>query len=157
MGTDMFNPSGGAATKVFITLFMSAMIGFMVGALSVMREFVKEADIYRRERMVTLKIVPYVLSKIWMAVIIALYQAGIFMLFMKITGDWPSASQLLIVYVTMVLAIYAGMLMGLLVSAVSPNQNIAPLLITMVLVPQLIFGGVIPLNYFGRRGRQYRR
>jgi ABC-type multidrug transport system ATPase subunit/pSer/pThr/pTyr-binding forkhead associated (FHA) protein len=150
---NMFNPSGGAATKVFITLFMAAMVGFMVGALSIMREFVKEADIYRRERMVTLKIGPYVLSKIWMAIIIALYQAGIFILFMKITGDWPSASQLLAVYITMVLAIFAGMLMGLLVSAVSPNQNIAPLLITMVLVPQLIFGGVIPLNYLGQAGK----
>jgi ABC-type multidrug transport system ATPase subunit/pSer/pThr/pTyr-binding forkhead associated (FHA) protein len=149
----MFNPSGGAATKVFITLFMSAMVGFMVGALSLMREFVKEVDIYRRERMVTLKIGPYVLSKIWMAVIIALYQAGIFILFMKIAGNWPSTPQLLTVYITMVLAIFAGMLMGLLVSALSPNQNIAPLLITMVLVPQLIFGGVIPLNYFGKAGQ----
>jgi ABC transport system ATP-binding/permease protein len=150
---DMFDSAGGAATKVFITLFMAAMVGFMVGALSIMREIVKESDIYRRERMVTLKIGPYVLSKIWMAVIIALYQAGVFILFMKIAGHWPDASQLLAVYITMVLAIFAGMLMGLLVSAASPNQNIAPLLITMVLVPQLIFGGVIPLNYFGKAGQ----
>lgn len=149
----MFNSSGGAATKVFISLYMAAMIGFLVGALSVMREIVKESDIYRRERMVTLKIGPYVLSKILTAIIIALYQAGIFILFMKITGDWPALSQLLSVYVTMFLAIFAGMLMGLLVSALSPNQNITPLLITVVLVPQLIFGGVIPLNYFGSAGK----
>ncbi|MCX8116063.1 MAG: hypothetical protein N3D71_13495, partial [Burkholderiaceae bacterium] len=38
-------------------------------------EIVKEAPIYQRERAVNLKILPYVLSKIWVGVVLALYQA----------------------------------------------------------------------------------
>ena len=41
-----------------------------------MREFVKEEDIYKRERLVNLKIVPYVASKVWVALLLAFYHAA---------------------------------------------------------------------------------
>lgn len=44
--------------------------------------------------------------------------------------------------------------MGLLVSAISPNQNIAPLLTIIFLVPQITFGGgVLPITSFGATGQ----
>ena len=45
----------------------------LVGGMSQMREFVKEADIYKRERLVNLKIFPYVSSKVWVAMLLAFY------------------------------------------------------------------------------------
>jgi len=42
-------------------LFVSALIAIMVGSLSSMREIVKEMEIYRRERMVSLQIVTFCL------------------------------------------------------------------------------------------------
>jgi len=117
-----------------------------------MREIVKEADIYRRERMVMLKIVPYVFSKVWIAGIIALYSAGVFVLFMKLAGQWPAPDQILAVYVTLLIALLAGMMTGLFISAVSPNANVAPLLLLLIIIPQVIFGGVMPVRYFGDVG-----
>ena len=114
----LLEPLGGDASKFILNLFMACMIGFMVGALSSMREIVKETDIYRRERMVILKIAPYVLSKLWIAVILAMYQAAVFLIAIKMAGGWPDTSQMMAVYFTLVLAILAAMLMGLLISAI---------------------------------------
>jgi len=149
----IFEPDGGDAMRVVICLFNVAVICFLVGGLVSMREIVKEADIYRRERMVTLKIVPYALSKVWLSVLIALYSAGFFILFMKLAGNWPAPGQLLAVYVTLTFALLAGMMTGLFISAVSPNPNVAPLLLLLIIIPQVIFGGVMPVRYFGGAGQ----
>ena len=149
----IFEPDGGDAMRVVICIFNVVVICFLVGGLISMREIVKESDIYRRERMVTLKIVPYVLSKVWMAGLIALYSAAFFVLFMKLAGGWPPLGQLVAVYVTLTLALFAGMMTGLFISAVSPNPNVSPLLLLLILVPQIIFGGVMPIKYFGSAGQ----
>jgi ABC-type multidrug transport system ATPase subunit len=150
----IFEPAGGDAMRAVICLFMVAIICFLVGGLVSMREIVKEADIYARERMVTLKIVPYVFSKVWLAGLIALYSAGFFLLFMKLAGDWPTeAGQVVAVYVTLVFALLAGMMTGLFISAVSPNPNVSPLLLLLIIIPQVVFGGVMPVRYFGDAGQ----
>jgi ABC-type multidrug transport system ATPase subunit len=148
----IFEPAGGDAMRGVICLFIVAVICFLVGGLVSMREIVKEADIYRRERMVMLKIVPYVLSKVWLAGVIGLYSAGVFLLFMKLAGQWPAADQLLAVYLTLTIALLAGMMTGLFISAVSPNPNVSPLLLLLIIIPQVIFGGVMPVRYFGGVG-----
>jgi len=149
----IFEPDGGDAMRVVICLFNVVVICFLVGGLVSLREIVKESDIYRRERMVTLKIVPYVLSKVWLAGLIALYSAAFFILFMKLAGGWPPLGQVVAVYVTLTLALLAGMMTGLFISAVSPNPNVSPLLLLLILVPQIIFGGVMPVKYFGSVGQ----
>jgi ABC-type multidrug transport system ATPase subunit len=151
----LFATQGGNATQSLTMLFMMGLICILVGAIASMREIVKEAEIYRRERMVTLKIAPYVLSKIWVGVLLALYQAAVFILTKKLAADWPDTPEtMLTAYVTLVLATLSGMLMGLLISAVSPNQNVAPLLLIVVLVPQFMFaGGMLPLSTFGPAGQ----
>ena len=150
---NLFAASGGDATKAVINLFLAAVICFLVGALASMREIVKETDIYRRERMVTLKVLPYIVSKVWMALLVALYSAGVFALFMKLAGDWPPPELMLQVYATLTLAILAGALTGLFISAISPNQNVTPLLLLLFLVPQIIFGGIMPPGQLGKAGR----
>ncbi|MGF1489143.1 MAG: FHA domain-containing protein [Prochloraceae cyanobacterium] len=139
---DMFDVTDGDPGQVMTMLFTTALFAVMVGSLATMREIVKEQDIYKRERTIGLQIIPYILSKVWVAVILALYQGAIFLLSKFIVVDMPRSPQdLLQFYITVVLATLAGMVMGLLVSAVSPNQNIAPLLTIVFLVPQILFGG----------------
>jgi ABC transport system ATP-binding/permease protein len=124
----------------------------MVGSLSTMREIVKEVDIYRRERAIGLMSLPYILSKIWFAIVLAIYQAAIFLTFKLIAVDIPGSLQNL--YITLLLATIAGMVMGLFISAISPNQNVAPLLTIIFLVPQVIFGGgILPASDFGAPGQ----
>ncbi|HEX75185.1 MAG TPA: FHA domain-containing protein [Dehalococcoidia bacterium] len=148
----LFEPAGGDAGVIISNLFMAAIVGCLLGALSSMREIVKEADIYRRERMVTLKIAPYVLSKLWIAALLAIYQSAVFLFFIRLSGDWPSASLMIPVYFTLTLAIFAGTLLGLLASAISPNQNVTPLLVLLFIVPQIIFGGILPKAALGTAG-----
>jgi ABC transport system ATP-binding/permease protein len=119
-----------------------------VGSLTTMREIVKEQEIYRRERMIGLQLLPYLVSKIWISLLLALYQAAFFLLFKCIAVDFHATSDMLIgLYLTLFLTTLAGMVMGLLVSALSPNQTLAPLVIILVLIPQVTFGGgLIPVN-----------
>ena len=120
-----------------------------------MREIVKEVEIYRRERMVSLQIASYILSKIWLGVLLSLYQAAVFLLFKKLAVDIPGGLEVAIgLYITLFLATLSGMMLGLLVSAVSPNQNVAPLLIILILIPQITFGGgLLPINAIGPAGK----
>lgn len=151
----LFSSQAGNASLALTMLFTTTLFAVMVGALPTMQEIVKEADIYRRERIIGLQITPYILSKVWINVLLALYQAGIFLLFKIIAvADWPREPGILIgMYITITLAIIAGMLLGLLASAAAPTQSAAPMLVLVFLIPQIIFGGgVLPINTFGSPG-----
>ena len=149
----IFNVAGGDPTRAVINLYMAAIVCFLVGGLASIREIVKEMDIYQRERMVFLKILPYVLSKLWVAILISLYSAGVFTLFIELSGHWPPVEQLFRVYVTMVLSILAGMVTGLFISSLSRNQNVTSLILLIFLVPQVLFGGIMPEKYYGSIGQ----
>ncbi len=151
---DIFNTTSGDAGQAITMLFTAALIAVMVGSLSTMRELVKEREIYRREQMIGLQLIPYLFSKVGVSIILALYQAGVFLLFKVLAVDLPLSWEVLSgFYFALFLATLSGMLLGLLVSAISPNQNLAPLLTIIVLVPQITFGGgVLPINTLGTPG-----
>ena len=156
---NLFDIRNGDFGLAITMLFVTTLIAVMVGSLSTMREIVKEQEVYRRERMIFLKIIPYLLSKVWVSVLLALYQVAIFVLFKVLAVDIPTGTDFLLsMYITLVLATIAGMVMGLLVSAISPNQNIAPLLTIIFLVPQITFGGgMLPIDAFGPPGQALNR
>ncbi|MGB7414310.1 MAG: ABC transporter permease, partial [Thermosynechococcaceae cyanobacterium] len=158
--TPLCSTQDGNPGLTITMLFMTVLFAVMVGSLPTMREIVKEIDIYKRERIIGLQIFPYVLSKVWLSIILALYQAGVFLLFKIISvSDFPSDPSVLWgMYFTLVLAFIGGMLMGLLGSAIAPNQGVAPLLVLIFLVPQIIFGGgVFPLDTFGSSGQLFNK
>lgn len=143
----LFDRTEGNAPQVITMLFMAGLITILVGSIASMREIVRETDIYRRERMVGLGILPYILSKVWLGALLALYQAFVLVAFqaLAIPSMPHDANTLSLIYITLTLATLAGMLSGLFVSAVSPNQNVAPLLIILFLIPQFLFsGGLLP-------------
>jgi ABC transport system ATP-binding/permease protein len=72
MGRAPFDYTNGDAANGAITLFLLTVYCLLVAGLSQMREFVKEEDIYKRERLVNLKILPYVASKAWVALLAGL-------------------------------------------------------------------------------------
>ncbi|MDX1436278.1 MAG: ABC transporter permease, partial [Anaerolineales bacterium] len=134
----------GSINDVGITLFMLTVYGVMVGGMAQMREIAKENDVYRRERLVNLQIFPYVLSKFWVAAILALYQAiwyiGIHYLAFEMPGG---ITEFMLIYVTLTLATMAGMVLGLFSSAVSPTANAVPLILILFLLPQFVLGGAL--------------
>lgn len=148
-GRDLYDPVTGDAGKLITMWFMTALVTVLVGALSSVREIVKEVDIYKRERAVNLKILPYVLSKVWVGVVLALYQAVVLLLFrvLFVNPELSGSSAYLALYVTLFLGTLCGYLIGLAISASAPNQNAAMMLIIVVLVPQFLFAGaLLPLD-----------
>lgn len=150
MGRNIFDFYDGDMSQVMITLFLLTIYGIMVGGISQMREIVKEQDIYKRERLVNLKILPYVLSKIWVAALLALYQAAAYTVVHYLSFSMPgSVVEFIQIYITMTLATFAGMMLGLFASALAPNASSAPLIVIMLMLPQIVLGGaLIPVPGF---------
>ena len=147
LGRTPFDYYDGNMANVMITLFFLAIYGIMVGGMSQMREIVKEQDIYKRERLVNLKILPYVMSKIWVAALLAAYQAAVYTIVHYLAFKVPGGvMEFILMYITMVLVTFAGMMLGLFASALAPNANSAPLIVIILLLPQIVLGGaVIPI------------
>jgi ABC-type multidrug transport system ATPase subunit/predicted component of type VI protein secretion system len=144
LGRDLFSYTDGNLKDVSTTLFLPAIFAIMVGALSTMREFVKEADIYKRERLVNLKVLPYVTSKFWVAVLLALYQAAAYTILHYIAFKMPGGvPEFALFYFTLALASLAGMSLGFLASAIAPNANAAPLIVILFIIPQVVLGGTL--------------
>lgn len=147
LGRAPFDYYDGDVFNGIITLFILPLYGIMVGALATMREIVKENDIYKRERLVNLKIAPYVLSKVWIAVILALYQAAAYVIIRYLAFKMPGTPlDFLLIYITMFMATLAGTMLGLFSSALAPNANSVPLIVILFVLPQIVLGGaLIPL------------
>jgi ABC transport system ATP-binding/permease protein len=134
----------GSMPNVMISLFLLGLYGVMVGALAQMREIVKEQDIYKRERLVNLKIIPYVLSKIWVAGLLALYQSAIYVVVHYIAFEMPGGVlEFGLVFITVAAATMTGMMLGLFSSALAPNANSAPILVILLILPQIVLAGAL--------------
>ncbi len=152
---DVFDPQTGAVMRAMSMLFMASIIPFLVGALSSVREIVKEAPIYRRERAVAVGITPYLMSKVWVGVLFALYNAAVLLAIKLLAVDMShlDAHAIALVYVTLALAAISGVMWGLLISAVAPREEQAMLLVIIVVVVQIVFsGGLVPLDRLGTVG-----
>jgi len=141
---DFIAPNSGfdAQKYLFIMAFAATIFGLINGA----REIVKEAPIYRRERTVNLGIAPYMFSKIVILGVLCLVQSAI----LVFAVNWVAPIQQgiflpapLEVYITMALTSLAGLMIGLTISAFAPNNDRAVSLIPIVLVPQVIFAGIL--------------
>jgi ABC-type multidrug transport system ATPase subunit/pSer/pThr/pTyr-binding forkhead associated (FHA) protein len=144
LGRDPFSYQTGNMRFVVISLFTLAMYAILVGGMAQMREIVKEQEIYRRERLVCLKLLPYVFSKAFVLVILACYHAAAYTLIHYIAYRMPGGLvEFGLFYLTMALITVAGMMLGLFASALAPNANAAPLLVILLIVPQIILGGAL--------------
>ena len=135
--------SGGNAQKI---LFIMAFAAVLFGCINGSREIVKESAIYRRERAVNLGIVPYMFSKFVVLGTLCLLQSFILVLFVNIKSPFQTSVLVipfLEIYITMALTSLAGLMIGLVISAVVPNNDRAMSLVPLALIPQVIFAGVI--------------
>src|SRR5713226_3656267 len=138
--------SGDAQRVIFLVGFFAILFGCINGS----REIVKEAAIYQRERAVNLGILPYMFSKITVLGALAFVQAASILFIVDAFEPYHQGvflPVLLEIYVTLALASVAGVMMGLVVSAGAPNDDIANSLLSIIIVPQVIFAGsIIPLK-----------
>ena len=142
--------AGGSDAETTLLIMAFAAVAF--GCLNGAREFVKEEAIYKRERSVNLGIAPYMFSKIVVLGIFCLVQSLILTWLVSIRAPFYHSTFLpsfVEIYITMGLASLAGLMVGLTVSALVPNNDRAMSIVPLVLLPQLIFSGIIfPLGTF---------
>ncbi len=140
-----FNPlnSGANAQKIlFIMAFAAVMFGCNNGA----REIVKEEPVYRRERTVNLGIMPYMFSKIVVLGILCLLQSAVLGIVVALRAPFDHSTflpPLVEMYFSLALTSLAGLMLGLAVSALVPNNDRATSFIPIILIPQVIFSGII--------------
>ena len=147
---DIAPGSGGDAQKI---LFIMAFAAVMFGCINGAREIVKEAAIYRRERTVNLGIMPYIFSKFVVLGLLSLLQAYVLVFMVNLAAPFAAPGNglhgiifdniFLEIYISMALTALAGLMTGLLISAIVPNNDRAMSLVPLPLIPQVIFAGVI--------------
>lgn len=135
--------SGEKAQKI---LFIMAFASIMFGCLNGAREIVKEAPIYRRERSVNLGLMPYLGSKFVVLSTFSLVQSLILVTAVALKASYQHSIFLppfLEIYVTLALTGIAGLMTGLLISALVPNNDRAMSIVSLPLIPQVVFSGTI--------------
>jgi ABC-type multidrug transport system ATPase subunit len=144
IGNDPFGFKNGNFNNVIVTMIVFTNTTMLVGGLAYMRELVKEREIYKRERMVNLKLSSYIMSKIWIALLMAVYQTICYIAIRYAAFDMPGGTEeLIFIFITGYLLIFSGMMLGLFASSLAPNGNSAPLLLVLFIIPQMVLSGAI--------------
>lgn len=123
-----------ATNNLSSRLFMMALAALWFGCNNSAREICKELALYRRERMVNLRILPYLSSKF--VVLSALIAMQCFVLALLTPADFLNA------YGPLLLCGLAGIGLGLLVSAIVDSPDKAIALVPILLIPQVLFSGI---------------
>lgn len=122
-------------------LFVLVIAAIWLGCSNAAREIVSEQSIYKRERMVNLKIPSYLFSKVFVLSLLCLLQAiilaGITVPALNLEINFFRLAALLLVTSISSLSI------GLFISSFVSTNEAAMGLIPLALIPQVILGGLI--------------
>ena len=132
-------------------LFIMAIAAVWLGTSNAAREITKETPVYLRERLVNLRVVPYILSKVAVLSVLCLIQSIILAGVVMLRAGVPPTGSLLPPAIEMIIGVWlttlGGLGMGLLISALASNMDKATSVVPIILVPQIILAGIIfPLS-----------
>jgi len=121
-------------------------------ALSI-REFIKERDIYERERMVGLSATAYLLSKVLVLSVIAVFQSLLVVLVGLLGVKMPSSgvvipgTAIIEIFIALAVLSVTSMLIGLAISTlVTKGDQTMPILVGVTMVQVALSGGLFPLT-----------
>lgn len=118
-----------------------------LGLLNSVQEICKEKVILQKEHMADLKLSAYLFSKFIVQAILAFIQALIMVwIFQKVEGKSPNSiliDSFWDVQIICFLTILCAAALGLFISSAVKNANIAMSIIPLLLVPQLLFSGML--------------
>jgi len=138
----------GAKVPRDFTYFVLALVSLWFGTSVAAREIIRERAVYKRERMVNLRLLPYVGSKILILMLIVGLQCLLLFGTLKILDvtrlmSFPGAYGGLFHLVVMIVTSLVGISLGLFVSAVVKTSEMATSLIPLILIPQILFCGLV--------------
>jgi len=128
-----------------VPLFMTAIAAIFFSCFNACREIVSERAIFRRERMVNLRIAPYVFSKFILLAGVDLIQVAVMLWIAgEIVGFEGSLTESFAILAVTALASSA---MGLALSSIVKSAEAAMAIVPMILIPQIMLAGTIaPLD-----------
>lgn len=132
----------GDAQKLLLMLALSVIL---LGLFAASYEIIKEKPVYQRERMVNLGIVPYLASKVTVLMGFGMIQCLALLIVIRLKVPFPNTGILtsapIELYISLVVALLAGISIGLLISAAVKSTNMVIYLVLVVLIIQIIFSG----------------
>lgn len=134
------------ATLSLKVLFVFTCAAIWVGLATSLQEIVKESKIYQRERLVNLGIWAYLGSKASILGILGFLQSLLIFLTIFICFKVPESNQLVWILgteITIFLTLFSTIGLGIMVSAFVKNITQANSSLPLLLLPQIIFSGVL--------------
>jgi hypothetical protein len=144
-----------AVAAVSITYWL-AFAAFFFGLTYGLLQIVTEAAILRRERLVNLGVIPYLLAKITVLVPVLLAVNVAMLAVLRATGRLPEGDMELYVALTVTLLLDAvvALILGLLASAAVTDPSHATLALPLLCFPAVLFSGaVLPVDAMAGVGR----
>lgn len=139
-------PEATLAPLALRVLFVFTCAGIWVGLATSLQEIVKESAIYLRERLVNLGLFAYVGSKVLILSGLAVLQTILMVGVILIAFKHPEPSLIswtLGASITTFLTLLSCVSLGLVVSAIVKNSSQANSALPLLLLPQIIFSGVL--------------
>jgi len=146
-------------TRIFV--FITGLEAVLIGMYVPSNELILERSVYLRERMVNLRILPYLLSKVLVFSLFALIQCVLYLIVLSLGVDFPDQglfmSAAVEIFITVLIAMIASICIGLFVSSIAKSPEMAMYMLVMLLFFQFFFAGIIfnledkpaqPLSYF---------
>lgn len=147
--------SQGTAMNALLILCVGAVL---TGAANAVRELVKERVIYQRERAVGLSRSAYLMSKVVVLGTVSVLQAIVLTLVALLgvdlsapRGEGVLMPPLVEITVAVALLAFTAMMLGLLVSAMVPKEEVTMPLLVLLAIVQVVFCGAL-LNVNGVPG-----
>jgi ABC transport system ATP-binding/permease protein len=130
-----------------IFVFMMGFEAVLVGLFLPSTALVKERSIFLHERMINLRVLPYLLSKVLLYGVFGFVQVLLYLIILSFGVDIPTKglyfNPFIELFITLYLTIMAGIGLGLIISAVSKSTNMALYLLIIVLFFQFLCAGAV--------------
>jgi ABC-type multidrug transport system ATPase subunit/pSer/pThr/pTyr-binding forkhead associated (FHA) protein len=126
--------------EVFFLLVISAL---WFGCSNAAQQLVKERPVYRRERLVNLRLDAYLASKFFPLAVIGGLQSALMLALVLLFKDSYSKDALGSSFAALFLAAMDGAAMGLIISALAATTDRAMSVVPLSLIPQIILAGVL--------------
>jgi len=139
---DNENPSPSATIMIlFWVAFGAFFFGLTYGLLQICTEF----PIFFRERLVNVRILPYVASKVAVLGPVLIFICILMLGVLKVSDRLPALGFEIYaeMSVTLILSAFAALALGLLMSALVSNPEQATIALPMLCFPQVLFSGAI--------------
>ena len=139
-------PSVTQASLALRLLFIFSCIAIWIGLSNAIREIVKEAAIYFRERLLNLRLLPYLTSKLIIRGGLAFVQTVLITAVVLLVFEAPKSE--LIPWsvgfgITTFLTLLASTSLSLMLSALVKTENEGNGILPLIMIPQIIFSGVL--------------